>query len=128
MIKVLIVDDDEVVRDYLSHLLTRLGYEPYLATNGAEGRALMENPEIQVVIADMYLPDMPDLSEWLEQLRVMSNGRPLIAITGDASNELMEMAKKAGVIAFLTKPFELTFIKKLLAKAMAPQTDENPPQ
>jgi len=109
MANILIIDDDIAVREYLSTLVTRLNHTAFQASTCAEGLAQMAKPEIQIIIADIYLPDSPALSQWVDQLKEKATGRPLILITG-----------------FLTKPFELAFIKSLLAQAMkAPASAEN---
>jgi DNA-binding NtrC family response regulator len=117
MANILIIDDDIAVRDYLATLVTRLGHTAFPAATCAEGLAQIANPEIEIIIADIYLPDSPPLGEWVDQLKHHSAGRPLILITGEPSEELAAMAQGANITAFLTKPFELAFIKSLLAKA-----------
>lgn len=117
MANILIIDDDNAVLDYLSTLVTRLGHKAYPASTCAEGLAQMADPAVQVIIADIFLPDSPDLGEWVDQLKKGANGRPLILITGEPSDELAAKAKSGEILAFLTKPFELAFIKNLLAKA-----------
>ena len=117
MAKILIIDDDEAVREYLATLVTRLHHEAYKAATCAEGLALLADPTVQVVIADIYLPDSPPLGEWVDQLKAKAAGRPLILITGEPSEELAAKAQGGGITAFLTKPFELAFIKSLLSQA-----------
>jgi DNA-binding NtrC family response regulator len=118
MANVLIIDDDDAVREYLARLVTRLQHTAFTASNCEEGRKLMDNPDIQIIISDIYLPDSPNLTEWVGQLKTHAKGRPLILITGDASDELVALSKSKEIMAFLTKPFELAFIKNLLNQAM----------
>jgi len=118
MANILIIDDDIAVREYLATLVSRLNHQPFQASNCAEGIAQMANPEIQVIIADIYLPDSPSLGKWVDQLKQEAKGRPLILITGEPSEELAARAQGGEITAFLTKPFELAFIKSLLAQAM----------
>jgi two-component system response regulator PilR (NtrC family) len=120
MANILIIDDDIAVREYLATLVTRLGHKAFQAATCAEGVAQMAGPNIEIIIADIYLPDSPTLGEWIDQLKVKSAGRPLILITGEPSEELATKAQGGGIMAFLTKPFELAFIKSLLAQATGP--------
>ncbi|HOE37934.1 MAG TPA: response regulator [Kiritimatiellia bacterium] len=122
MANILIIDDDVAVRDYLSTLVSRLQHQPLVAATCAQGLAQLANPAVNVVIADIYLPDSPPLKQWIKQLRDAAAGRPLILITGEPSEELTALAQRGEVLAFLTKPFELAFIKSLLSRALA-----NPP-
>jgi two-component system, NtrC family, response regulator PilR len=117
MANILIIDDDIAVREYLATLVTRLGHTAFQAATCAEGMAQMAGSNIQIIIADIYLPDSPTLGEWVDQLKAKSAGRPLILITGEPSEELANKAQGGGIMAFLTKPFELAFIKSLLAQA-----------
>lgn len=118
MANILIIDDDVTVREYLATLVGRLGHQAFPASTCAEGLREMARPEIQVIIADIYLPDSPPLDDWVRQLKAKSTGRPLILITGEPSEELAAKAQGGEIMAFLTKPFELAFIKSLLNQAI----------
>ena len=118
MANILIIDDDIAVREYLATLVTRLNHKAFQAETCAQGITQMANPDIQIIISDIYLPDSPALGEWVEKLKAKAAGRPLILITGEPSEELAAKAQSGEIMAFLTKPFELAFIKGLLAKAM----------
>jgi DNA-binding NtrC family response regulator len=117
MANILIIDDDDSVRDYLCTLVGRLGHSPTPVATCADGLARMADPSIQIIISDIYLPDSPPLGQWVDQLKAHSSGRPLILMTGEPSEELTAKAQGGEIMAFLTKPFELAFIKTLLAKA-----------
>ncbi len=120
MAKILIIDDDIAVREYLATLVSRLNHQPVQAGTCAEGLAQMADRTIQIIISDIYLPDIPPLDEWVKQLKSKAAGRPLILITGEPSEELAHKAQSGEIMAFLTKPFELAFIKSLLARATQP--------
>ena len=117
MARILIIDDDSAVCDYLATLVTRLGHQAVKAATCAEGLKRMADPSSEIIIADIYLPDSPDLEEWVGQLKANARGRPLILITGEPSEELAAKARSGGITALLTKPFELAFIKGLPARA-----------
>ena len=117
MANILIIDDDVAVREYLATLVTRLRHRAFQAATCAEGLAQLADSTIDVVIADIYLPDSPPLHAWVDQLKEAATGRPLILITGEPSEELAAKAQRGEIMAFLAKPFELAFIKGLLARA-----------
>ncbi len=119
MANILIIDDDPAVRDYLSALVTRLHHKAIVASTCAEALKHMATPDVQVIIADIFLPDMPTPAEWIDQLKTHAAKRPLILITGEPSEELAIKNHGNDILAFLTKPFELAFIKSLLAQATA---------
>ena len=118
MAKVLIIDDDIAVREYLATLVSRLNHQATLAATCAEGLAKMEDSTLQIIISDIYLPDSPGLGEWVDRLKAKAAGRPLILITGEPSEELAAKVQGHEITAFLAKPFELAFIKRLLAQAV----------
>ncbi len=119
MAKILIIDDDPAIRQYLATLVTRLGHEAVSAGTCADGIAKMSDPTIQIVISDINLPDGANLDEWINHLKTGADGRPLILITGEPTEELASKAHAGGITAFLAKPFELAFIKGLLAQAVS---------
>ena len=121
MANVLIIDDDDDVRNYLMRLVSMFHHTPFCAANCEEARKRIEqtDPKMDVIIADVYLPDGPDEAEqWIIELREKAAGRPLIVITGAASDELVTEIERSGeIMATLTKPFELVFIEELLKRA-----------
>ncbi|NCA82212.1 MAG: response regulator [Opitutae bacterium] len=119
MAKILIIDDDPSVRDYLVAVISRKGHEPVQAATGQAGLAQLDDPTVQAVVADVFLPDSPTLAEWMAQLKAHAAGRPLILITGEPSEELARQVQRGEITAFLSKPFELAFIHKLLERALA---------
>ncbi len=106
--KVLLVDDDEVIRAVLRDALGGEGYETAEASNGEEGvaRALSEKPDI--VISDIVMPEM-DGWELCQTLRSLPSTRtiPFIFLTSlDHAPEKI-LAARLGADAYLTKPFDL---------------------
>jgi CheY-like chemotaxis protein len=112
--KVLLVDDDTVIRDVLRDALGEEGYETVEARNGEEGvaRALSEKPDI--VISDIVMPVL-DGWEFCQTLRSLPSTKtiPFIFLTSlDQAPERI-LAARLGADAYLTKPFDLP---RLMAK------------
>lgn len=121
---VLIIDDNDLVRNYLMRLVTMLGYLPFCAATCEECRHMLSKESsnhIDIIISDIILPDGPeDSAAWVEEVKRLAAGRPLIVISGEASEETMNASSEAGeIMATLTKPFELVFLKELLKRADA---------
>jgi DNA-binding NtrC family response regulator len=114
---VLIIDDESVIRDYLTTLIRRLGHESVTAATAMEGLEKMASPDCQLVIADIFLPDSPPPDLWIRQLAEAAAGRMVVLISGAPSPELNECANACGITTFLSKPFELTFIRRILQSA-----------
>ncbi len=120
---ILIIDDDDSVRDYLSRVVARLGHACVAVGSCAEGLDAMARPDVDVIVADIYLPDSPPLEEWVDRLKAAAGERPLILITGEPSPTLTAKAEGGEILAVLSKPFELAFIKNLITRA----TESPPP-
>ena len=121
MPKVLIIDDEDAVRSYLASLIQRFGYKTETVATCADAIQKMEGSDIDMIIADIFLPDSPPQTEWIAQLKKSAAGRPLVIISGYPSEELVAAGDSEGVMAFLTKPFELAFIKSMLSSAFPPK-------
>jgi two-component system cell cycle response regulator DivK len=117
MVKVLLVEDNEMNRDMLSRRLTKRGYAVAMAIDGQQGidMAVAEKPDI--ILLDMSLP-VVDGWEAAKQIKAnpLSAGVPLIALTAHAMAADRERAMSAGCDDFDTKPVELP---RLLGKMEA---------
>ena len=122
MATILIIDDNDDVRNYLTRLVALFGHTPFCAATCEEGRRLLgqEEPRMDVIVADIYLPDGPsDAADWVREVKGMALGRPLIVISGEAPDAMVEALSASGdIMATLTKPFELVFLKDLLKRAV----------
>ena len=84
--KVLIVDDEPVVREVLRTVLSRAGYATSEAATAAEGLALFAGPAVDLVLLDLMLPDRPGLS-LLPELREKRPDVPVVVVTAYSSVE-----------------------------------------
>jgi len=82
-----------------------------------EGLAALENDRHDLVVADLRLPDGDGL-DILRAARALSSSRPVIVITGFASDRTREEAFAAGAAAFLSKPFSLVEFADLVERLL----------
>jgi CheY-like chemotaxis protein len=117
MLKVLLVEDNEMNRDMLSRRLVRNGYEVVIAVNGQEGVDMASSESPDLILMDMSLPV---LDGWEATRRLKANpgtaSIPVIALTAHAMETDREKAMAAGCDDFDTKPIELP---RLLEKMKA---------
>lgn len=115
-IRVLVVDDDEAMRETLSMRVESWGYEVLVADSGtgAAERVVAENPDI--IVTDVVLPGMSGL-DLLERLRADGKRRPIILITAHGSVSWAVEAMKKGAMDFLTKPVDYEHLASLLDAA-----------
>jgi CheY-like chemotaxis protein len=120
MRKILVLDDDTIIRSYFERLLTRLGYTVSLAANGAEGLSACEDPEIDLIISDLFMPGAPFGIELIRQLREKRPSCPIVVISGEGGMKIVQDCAALGVTEFLTKPFEMGFIRDVLQRLIQP--------
>jgi len=104
-LSILIVDDEQVVRDSLNQWFAEEGYEVEACEGGAEALARLASREIDLVIADIRMPGI-DGMELLEKVKSEQLDTAVIMMTGYASVETAVRALKHGAFDYITKPFD----------------------
>ena len=115
---VLVVDDEVNLRKVLRALLERAGYRVRTAADGAEALDAMAAEPATVVVTDLRMPRMDGL-ELLREVNERWPDVPVILITAHATVDRAVEAIKAGAFDFVTKPFDRTEIRQIIAKAAA---------
>jgi CheY-like chemotaxis protein len=112
---VLLVDDEDFVRDAGSRMLSALGYEVLTARNGKEGVDIFrkEGSRISMVILDLIMPVM-DGRLALEAIRGIDPGARIVISTGYSGEEDVETLKALGASAVLSKPYTFDRLNKVL--------------
>lgn len=117
MVKILLVEDNEMNRDMLSRRLMRKGYEVVIAIDGQQGVEMAASEAPDLILMDMSLPV---IDGWEAARRVRQNEAtrkiPVIALTAHAMAGDREKAIEAGCDDYDTKPVEIT---RLLGKITA---------
>jgi two-component system, NtrC family, response regulator PilR len=114
---ILVVDDEEVMRDVLQSLLTQAGYDVVLAEDGHKGLALARRHSFDAAIVDVMLPEMGGL-EVLEELKKLDPELVVLMITAYASVETAITAMKKGAFDYVTKPFKHEEVLHILRNAL----------
>jgi two-component system, NtrC family, response regulator HydG len=118
---VLIVDDEESMRDSMSQTLGRAGYAVTAVATGRSGLARFNKETYELVFLDLRLPDGQGLSV-LRQMKEASPETPVIVITAFGSIEIAVEAIKLGAFEFLTKPFTPEELRVVTQKALKSRT------
>ena len=113
---VLIVEDEETLRDYLKRMLTETGYEVLTAAEGAEGLALLESKRVDIIITDLYMPGMDGFAV-LERVQEQYSEIPVIVITGYGTLESAVKALHLGAYDFILKPFTWEVVHAAIGRA-----------
>lgn len=101
--KVLIVDDEELIRESLAGILLDEGFDPISVGSGLEAFPVLDTEEIDLVLLDIWMPGM-DGMEVLEKIKEEYPGTPVIMISGHGNIETAVQATKMGAFDFIEKP------------------------
>jgi len=102
---VLVIDDEEVMREVLDALLSREGYDVRLASDGHAGLELARTMAFDAAIVDVMMPGLDGLSV-LTELKAIDEDLPVVMVTAFASVETALSAMKKGAFDYVTKPFK----------------------
>ena len=102
---VLVIDDEEVMREILEALLGREGYRVKLASSGEEGLDLARSTQFDAAIVDVMMPGIDGIAV-LEELKKIDEDLPVVMVTAFASVETAISAMKRGAFDYITKPFK----------------------
>jgi DNA-binding NtrC family response regulator len=103
--RILVADDEEIMRDVLSDLLSSESYTVDLAENGSQALEMIQEKDYGVLLLDLMMPDIDGL-QVLEELKKTENGPTAIVLTAYASIDRAVRATKLGAFDFITKPFK----------------------
>ena len=106
MSKILIVDDDDILRHAIAEFLRRNGYDCTPAENVAEARSHLSENDFELTISDFNMPKESGL-DLLEYVSARTPSTPFILMSGEADSRLNEKALELGAIACMAKPFRL---------------------
>jgi DNA-binding NtrC family response regulator len=118
MASILVVDDEMGIRELLNEILTDEGHSVVAAQNADEARKARENLEPDLVLLDIWMPDVDGLTllkEWA------SNGQltmPVVMMSGHATIDTAVEATRIGAVNFLEKPIALQKLLKTVEQAL----------
>ena len=114
---ILIVDDEPKICQFLEVLLRREGHKATSVHNATEALERIRTEDFTLVVTDLKMPGM-DGFEFVQQLKSMSPELPVIMITGYATVETAVKALRCGVDDYITKPFNIDELRKVIARTM----------
>ncbi len=118
MPRVLVVDDEAGMRDFLALLLEGEGFEVATAAEGGEALRLFDERPADLVISDIRMPKMDGVA-LLADLRQRDPSVPVVLVTAYASAESAIQAMKLGAVDYIAKPFKVAEIKLVLQRVLA---------
>ncbi|MEA1899686.1 MAG: sigma-54 dependent transcriptional regulator [Thermodesulfobacteriota bacterium] len=118
MAKILVVDDDQGMREFLEILLVREGYEVTSASGGKKALDLCKKHKFDIAITDLMMPKINGI-DVLKSIKEVSPKTLVILITGYASGETAIAAMKEGAYDYLEKNFDLEDLKAVIKDALS---------
>ena len=112
---ILLVDDEEDIRDVIGISLSDLGYKVLIAENGQEALRIFQNDFPPIVLTDIKMPGM-DGVELLRKLKQLNPDVEVIMITGHGAMDLAVMSLKYAATDFITKPINVEVLEVALKK------------
>ena len=119
-LRVLVVDDDQAIREALSRTLEKFGYEVVLAEDGQAGLDRLREGEIHILLADLQMPKLSG-QELLKAAKTIAPDVEVIVITGHGTVEDAVEAMKDGAYDFITKPFKRVQLERTIRRAAEKQ-------
>jgi len=117
MEKILVIDDDQSIRETLTTFLKRQGYQPVAAEDGSEGIELVRTELPDLVICDYKMPKMTGL-EVLEKIKDIDGSIHFIMITAFDEMQITVDAMQKGAYDFIEKPLDIDRLKITIKRAL----------
>jgi two-component system phosphate regulon sensor histidine kinase PhoR len=115
--KILVIDDEKVIRNGCHEVLTQEGYEAILAENGKLGLKMIEKAHFDVILLDLMMPGLSGF-DVLSHVKALHPDTSIIIITGYATIENSIEAMKKGAFDFIPKPFSPDQLRVVVSKAI----------
>jgi DNA-binding NtrC family response regulator len=115
--KILVVDDEQSIRDSCRQALSKSGFQVSVADNGAKGLEMLSTEPFDLVIVDLKMPGLSGM-ELLKKTKELDPEIVVVVITGYATIESAVEAIKAGAYDFIPKPFTPDTLRMIAGRAL----------
>ncbi|HEU5363386.1 MAG TPA: HD domain-containing phosphohydrolase [Gaiellaceae bacterium] len=117
MSRILVIDDEPVVRMLVAEILEAAGHDVVVAESAEQALAIFEAEELELVVSDVVMPGLSGL-ELLGTVRAQRASLPVILITGAGTYETLSQALTRGAAGLVTKPFSHAELQSAVAEAL----------
>jgi DNA-binding response OmpR family regulator len=116
--RILVVDDEEPVRDVLSEYFSGQGYTVDTAETGTDALAAIDRAHPDLILLDIRMPGVDGI-EVLRKIRVLDPGLPVIMVTANEDVALARETLKIGAFDYVAKPFDFGYLDRAVAASLA---------
>ncbi|HEX4680415.1 MAG TPA: response regulator [Gaiellaceae bacterium] len=117
MNRILVIDDEDVIRMLVVEILESAGYDVTSAESAERALALLEKAEFDLVVSDVVMPGLSGL-ELLEAVRARHASLPVVLVTGAGTYDTLSQALTRGAAGLVTKPFAHSDLQSAVADAL----------
>ncbi|HHS12633.1 MAG TPA: response regulator [bacterium] len=114
---ILIVDDEEVYRDFIAEVVKRMGHTPVLASDGNEALDTFKRLKISLSIVDIRMPGMNGL-EFLSRIKKTDPAAVIIMMTGFPSADTIVKTIEADGYTYITKPVQIDYLMDIIQRGL----------
>lgn len=115
--KILLIDDEDSVRQMLSDFLTLKGYQTIEAPGGVKGVQMAELLKPDLILLDLKMPEMDGIAV-LKKLRHSNTQAAVVMLTGVYDEVTARQAIQLGAYEYLTKPIDLSTLENLISRIL----------
>ncbi|QKI88284.1 response regulator [Thiomicrorhabdus xiamenensis] len=117
-LKILLVEDNEIFQQIQAHMLTRLGHEVVTASSAQKALATLKLFAFDVILMDLVMPEM-DGFECAREIKAMNVQTPIVALSGNDSQETKDACFEAGMSGYLKKPTDKDTFEFMMQQVLA---------
>lgn len=119
--KILVVDDNQDIRELVMHILNADGYHVFSAADGEHAKAILQNNVLDLILLDVMMPGLSGL-DLLMDIRTGSLKKhkdvPVVMITAMAGSEDIDKALSIGATSYIVKPFRSALIREKVSQVL----------
>lgn len=115
--RILVVEDDEDMRENLQRILVGAGYKVTLAEDGDQAITMLRTQPCHLVLTDLVMPGMNGL-ELLKKIRQHDQNLPVVFLSAFGDRATYAKATELGAVDFVTKPFRASSILGLIQRTL----------
>ena len=119
--RILVVEDDEDMRENLRRILLGAGYEVFLAEDGPQAITVLRAQPCHLVLTDLVMPGMNGL-ELLGEIRQQDQNLPVVFLSAFGDRATFAKATELGAVDFVTKPFRAGSLLGLIQRTLGSQS------
>jgi DNA-binding NtrC family response regulator len=116
--RILVVDDEADIRSLVKEILSEEGYEVEVAANGVEARSLRQRHQPDLILLDIWMPDVDGITLLREWSATASDGCPVVMMSGHGTVETAVEATRLGAVDFVEKPLSLAKLLRTVERGL----------